>query len=132
MPTLREYRNRLGLTQKEVAARANTSTEYYAQIEIGRVTMPNIELRREISRALGIRHIDFLMAQGIIEDWEVPGFSADTPPPDPRLEQVETLLTQLDLGSDNRAATLSGILQLWVDQDRQRGTPPVSVRNGTR
>ena len=130
--TLRERRELLGLTQKEVADRAGTTKEYYSQIETGRVVLPNIELRREISRALGIRHIDFLMAQGIIEDWEVPGFSADTPPPDPRLEQVETLLTQLDLGSDNRAATLSGILQLWVDQDRQRGTPPVSVRNGTR
>ena len=130
--TLRERRELLGLTQKDVADRAGTTKEYYSQIETGRVVLPNIELRREISRALGIRHIDFLMAQGIIEDWEVPGFSADAPPPDPRLEQVETLLTQFDLGSDNRAATLSGILQLWVDQDRQRGTLPVSVRNGTR
>jgi transcriptional regulator with XRE-family HTH domain len=118
--TLKEYRERLGLTQKDVAQQAGIISEYYSQIERGRISLPNTELRRAISRVLGIRHVDFLVAAGILDDWEVPGFSATAPEPNPLREQLDLYLGQLDLGADNRAATLLGILQMWAQQDRQR------------
>jgi transcriptional regulator with XRE-family HTH domain len=118
--TLKEYRERLGLTQKDVAQQAGIISEYYSQIERGRISLPNTELRRAISRVLGIRHVDFLVAAGILDDWEVPGFSATAPASDPLQEEVALYLRQLDLDADNRAATLLGILRMWAQQDRQR------------
>jgi transcriptional regulator with XRE-family HTH domain len=121
---LKDYRERLGLTQKEAAERAGTSSEYYSQIERGRIAMPNPELRRNIARALGIRHVDYLIAVGELGDWELPGFSSTDPQPDPQREALDLLLSQVALDRDNRAATLFGILQMWMAQDRQREKPP--------
>jgi transcriptional regulator with XRE-family HTH domain len=118
--TLKDYRERLGLTQKDVAQQAGIISEYYSQIERGRLALPNAELRRAISRVLGIRHVDFLVAVGVLDDWEVPGFSATAPEPDPLHEEVDLYLRQLDFDADNRAATLLGILKMWSSQDRQR------------
>jgi transcriptional regulator with XRE-family HTH domain len=126
---LKAYRERLGLTQKEAAERAGTSSEYYSQIERGRIAMPNPELRRNIARALGIRHVDYLVAVGELGDWELPGFNAIETAPDPQREYLQLLIDEVDLDRDNRAATLSGILQMWMQQDRQqRNGPPTVVR----
>ena len=116
--SLRQRREVLGLTQQEVADRSGTSKEYYSQIETGRVKLPNPELRREVSRVLGLRHVDFLVEVGILDDWEIPGFSPNEP--DPLREDLVTQLGQLDLSVDNRASTLSGILLMRAAQDRQR------------
>ena len=125
MPSsLKERREGLRLTQSEVAQRAGTTAAYISQIESGKVNMPNAELRRAISKALGIRHVDFLVAVGELGDWEVPGFSP-TADPDPRLALLEALLAMIDLDSDSRAITLSGILQSWAEQDRARAAPPM-------
>jgi len=130
--TLRDRRESLGLTQEELAQRTETTRSYISQIESGKVQMPNAELRRAISKALGIRHVDFLVAVGELGDWEVPGFSP-TADPDPRLASLEALLAMIDLDSDSRAITLSGILQSWAEQDRARAAPPnAPARNGTR
>jgi transcriptional regulator with XRE-family HTH domain len=118
---LQRYRAALGLTQKEVADAIGITSEYYSQIERGRIALPNAELRRAISRVLGIRHIDFLVDVGVLDDWEVPGFDAMAPEPNPLREQLDRYLNQLDFDTDNRAATLLGILQMWASQDRQRG-----------
>jgi transcriptional regulator with XRE-family HTH domain len=118
---LQRYRAALGLTQKEVADAIGITSEYYSQIERGRIALPNAELRRAISRVLGIRHIDFLVDVGVLDDWEVPGFDAMAPEPNPLREQLDRYLNQLDFDTDNRAETLLGILQMWASQDRQRG-----------
>ena len=118
--SLRARREALGLTQQDVADRAGTTQPYYGQIESGRTRMPNAELRRSISNALGIRHVDFLVEVGELGDWELPGFSPTAPERDPQLESLEALLNQLDLGRDNRAGTLFGILRMWSEQDRGR------------
>jgi transcriptional regulator with XRE-family HTH domain len=129
---LQRYRAALGLTQKEVADAIGITSEYYSQIERGRIALPNAELRRAISRVLGIRHIDFLVDVGVLDDWEVPGFSANAPVPDPVREQIDRHLGQLDLESDNRAETLLGILKMWSAQDRQRGELLMfAARDGT-
>jgi transcriptional regulator with XRE-family HTH domain len=129
--SLRDKREALGLTQEDVAERIGTSQSVYAQIESGKTKLTNADRRRAISQALGIRHVDFLVEVGELEDWEVPGFSASAPPPDPRLEQMDALLRRIDLDTDSRATTLSGILHLWAAQDQERSRP-VPVRTGTR
>jgi transcriptional regulator with XRE-family HTH domain len=119
LTTLRQRREALGLTQQEVAAQAGTSQSYYGQIELGQ-RLPNAELRRAISAALGIRHVDFLVAVGELGDWEVPGFDATNGPPDPETAALVHLVESLDLSRSDRAATLASILQFWAQQDRAR------------
>jgi transcriptional regulator with XRE-family HTH domain len=127
--SLRARREALGLTQAEVAERAGTTQAYYGQIESGRTRMPNAELRRSISAALGLRHVDFLIEVGELGDWELPGFSASQPVPDQLREDLIALIGQIDLQVDNRAGTLSGILRLFAEQDRQRnGVRPTAVQ----
>jgi transcriptional regulator with XRE-family HTH domain len=131
--TLRDRREALGLTQAEVAQRIGASQPTYGAIESGRTAMPSPELRRAISRVLGIRHVDFLVETGQLADWELPGFNANAPEPDPRLLDLMALLGQLDLDADNRATTLSGILRMWAEQDRQRQHErPVAVHGVAR
>lgn len=120
--SLRVRREGLGLTQKEVAERAGTSSAYYNQIENGLRQLPNAELRRELSRVLGIRHVDFLVETGILDDWEVPGFTPDGPTIDSDQSVVLTLLQEIDLTRDQRGTLLAGILRQWAEQDRQRST----------
>lgn len=79
MLSLRERRELLGMTQAEMGQRLGVNANHISLIEQGKVKLPDIELRRELARALGIRHIDVLVAQGILDDWEMPGFSPDTP-----------------------------------------------------
>lgn len=131
MLTLRTRRESLGLTQADLAQKVETTPNYISMIESGKVKLPNAELRRAISAALGIRHVDFLVAVGELEDWEVPGFSAEQPERDPDLARRIAMLEQLDLDRDNRGSTLDVVLQGWAAQDRARSSHP-GQRNGTR
>jgi transcriptional regulator with XRE-family HTH domain len=122
--SLRQRRELLGLTQAEVAERTSTSKEYYSQIESGRTRLPSPELRREICRALGMRHVDFLVEQGIIEEWEIPGFSSTQPEPDPELGALMTLLERIELHRNNRGTTLGVVLRQWAEEDRRLSEEP--------
>jgi len=84
MMTPKGRREAMGFTQTELAERIGIAQSHYGQIELGK-TRAKPETRRAISQALGMRHIDLLVELGELEDWEVPGFSADTPEPDPDL-----------------------------------------------
>lgn len=57
-------RTALGLTQKDAAAVAETTPAYWAQIENGTVKLPGAALRRGIAKALGVNHLDLLVAAG--------------------------------------------------------------------
>lgn len=54
---IKAARNETGLTQKDVAERAGTSTNHYAQIEQGRAN-PSFLLLTKIAKVLGIKSSD--------------------------------------------------------------------------
>lgn len=56
---IRETRIRLGLTQLEVAEKADTSANYFAQIERGEVN-PSYSMLRAIARALKVKLHDLI------------------------------------------------------------------------
>ncbi len=121
--TLRARREALGLTQAEVADRAGTAQPEYGQVESGRTKMPNAELRRAISEALGLRHVDYLVEVGELEDWELPGFDAAAEPIDPAVDVLLHLVRTTNLLRNGRAETLASILQFWQSEDQQAATP---------
>lgn len=64
---VRKRREELGFTSQAAFARhAGISSAHLNQIEGGKITVPNADLRRRLSSALGLRHIDLLVAAGEI------------------------------------------------------------------
>jgi len=56
---LQSARTRKGLTQSEVAKRADTNTNYYAKLERGE-SVPSLKTLEKIIKALGIKSADVL------------------------------------------------------------------------
>jgi transcriptional regulator with XRE-family HTH domain len=80
---VRRLRNDRGWTQTRLAAEVETTPAYISQIESGKPAVPNAGLRRRLATALGVRHIDLLVAAGELTDDEVPSTSrpaSDEPP----------------------------------------------------
>jgi transcriptional regulator with XRE-family HTH domain len=61
---IREKRSDLGWTQATLADHAGVERARIAQIESGRVTLPGADHRRRIAKALGVSHLDLLIAAG--------------------------------------------------------------------
>lgn len=56
---LQNARKRAGLTQTEVAKKADTQVNHYAKIERGEVT-PSLKMLEKIVKALGVKSSDVL------------------------------------------------------------------------
>ncbi|MFB2622930.1 helix-turn-helix transcriptional regulator [Methanothermobacter sp. KEPCO-1] len=54
---IREYRNRLGLTQEELAEMVGVTRQTIIALERGRYN-PSLILAHRITRALGVEHIE--------------------------------------------------------------------------
>lgn len=63
---VRERRQALRLTQRELGERINLPAARIAQIEVGKVTLPGANVRRDLAAALGVSHLDLLIAAGEI------------------------------------------------------------------
>lgn len=60
-----------GWTQEELAARSGLKQPTVADIERGRSKLPGPEIRRGIADALGVRHLDLLIAAGQLTPNEI-------------------------------------------------------------
>jgi transcriptional regulator with XRE-family HTH domain len=118
---IRERREALNLTQGELAEEAGTSRAYMSQIESGKVGLPNAALRRGIAAALGVRHIDLLVASGEISPDEVPGPTQLAPNLNDPVERLCDLMRRVDLDVNQRQEALETTLQMFLSQDRRAG-----------
>lgn len=84
-------RSELGLTQEGLAERAGVSRDIVAGIESGKSKRPEPENRRRIAAALGLRHVDLLVATGDL----LPDEIADTAPRWPRDDPDRVRLWEL-------------------------------------
>ena len=66
-------REGLGITQADVAERMgpDVETNYVTKVETGRIKRPPAEMRRRLASALGVSHVDLLVAAGELADDEV-------------------------------------------------------------
>lgn len=100
MTTLGAYvtqmRERLGLSQVELAERAGMNKGEINAIERGRVALPGADKRRRLAQALGVRHLDIIVAASELTPDEIPQQDAapEPFPHDPmKREIVEWLAT---------------------------------------
>lgn len=62
---IRDRRHALGFsTQASFAEHAGINRAHLSQIEGGKIALPNPDLRRRIASALGVSHLDVLVAAG--------------------------------------------------------------------
>lgn len=113
---IRNVREQRMWTQDDLAAKVGTTRAYISQIESGRTKLPNADLRRRLAAALGLRHIDLLIAAGEINADEV---STTTPtvafPHDPRRQQV---VERLAVMSPSDAEKVWGFVDYTVAQTK--------------
>jgi transcriptional regulator with XRE-family HTH domain len=66
-----QRRRVLGLTQQALADRAGVTRDVVAQIESGKSKLPVPDNRRRLAEALGVRHVDLLVAAGELTPDEI-------------------------------------------------------------
>lgn len=66
-----EMRNRLGINQTELSRRSGVERTTVNRIEKGVTKLPSALVRRQIANALGVRHVDLLIAAGELAENEV-------------------------------------------------------------
>lgn len=69
--SIREWRLGLGLQQGELAAKAEIPQAALSDIERGKTKLPNADIRRRLAKALGVSHLDILIAAGEITTDEI-------------------------------------------------------------
>ncbi|HXH79563.1 helix-turn-helix transcriptional regulator [Nocardioides sp.] len=67
---VRTYREGKGLTLKAFGDRIGKSKEYVSQLEL-RTKLPDADIRRRIAEAMGVSHLDLLIAAGELLPEEV-------------------------------------------------------------
>jgi transcriptional regulator with XRE-family HTH domain len=97
MTTLGTYvtqmREQLGLAQVDLAKKAEMTKGEINAIEKGRVAFPDADKRRRLAKALGVTHVDIVVACGELAPDEVAqGSSADPFPGDSDKSAVFRLL----------------------------------------
>lgn len=98
-PFIRDKRSELGWTQAALADMTGISRARISQIEGGRVTLPGADHRRRLAKALGVSHLDLLIAAGEITQEELQSIGAAgvvEREPDPMTDQLVTLARLID------------------------------------
>lgn len=68
---VRQRRAELGLSQTALAGRSGISKGHLSTIEAGKIALPAADIRRRLSKALGVSHLDLLVASGEITPEEI-------------------------------------------------------------
>ena len=76
---LRARRDELGLSGLDVAGRADLPPAYINALESGRIGLPSVERRRQLAKALGVSHVDLLIAAQELNEDELPTPGARQP-----------------------------------------------------
>jgi transcriptional regulator with XRE-family HTH domain len=106
-------REQRGWNQTEFAARANIKRAHLAQIERGKIALPNGDLRRRLASALGVRHVDILVAAGELTADEIPR-EGTAPEPFPHDATKGQIVEQLATLNASEAANVSAYIEFTL------------------
>jgi transcriptional regulator with XRE-family HTH domain len=63
---IKQRRAELGMSQADLTVASGVSKSHLSQIELGKIALPNADLRRRLAAALKVSHLDLLIAAGEI------------------------------------------------------------------
>jgi transcriptional regulator with XRE-family HTH domain len=117
---IRRTRTDRGLSQKAVAESAGVSKGYLSTLEANKIGMPGADTRRRIAKALGVSHVDLLIAAGELRTDEVAtGGVVEVDPNDPRELLAERVRRMRPDESD--LALLNLMFDNWDARNKREG-----------
>lgn len=120
---IRSWRLSYGMTQSELARRAEMSGPHLTQIESGKIALPNADVRRRLAIAMGISHVTLLLAAGELSDAEiveagVTGVAIDLP----EINDLVDDLRAVHL-TPQRVQALKGVIATFRQKDELVSNP---------
>lgn len=131
---VRERREVLGLSQTELAERADVPRTTVNRVETGTTKLPSPDVRRRLARALSVPHLDLLIAAGeLVEDDIRSAGVVAVSVIEPERAELLAKLERIRLADETRVSTLRTVLDLWLRQDRDAANPVQEYvgRNGS-
>ena len=121
---VRERLTALGVSQTQLADRAGLSKSDINGIVQGRIKLPGPEKRRELAKALGVSHLDLLVAAGEITEQEIAATGAvgviERDPDDRRERLIQRIREMPDgFGVDEGLEVALGVLEAAVKRGRE-------------
>lgn len=95
---VREKRLELGLSQTALAEASGLSKGHLSTLEAGKIALPAPDIRRRLAAALGVSHLDLLVAAGEITEDEIKKAGAEgvvEEDPDPLRAQLVDVVRQV-------------------------------------
>jgi transcriptional regulator with XRE-family HTH domain len=128
---VRWLRGRAGFSLGELSRLTMISKSELSAIEIGKIKMPGADKRRRLAAALGVRHVDLLIAAGELRDDEIPTNHADVADDDPLRELRPT--TRRVEWTPERIAMLRALMAAFIawQQAGQRDPTPTELSDTT-
>ena len=118
---VREKREGLGLSQTELSARADVPRTTVNRIETGTTQLPSPDVRRRLAIALGVSHLDLLIASGEITEEEIAPLGVQgVIEPDPVRAELMDALSRLPLTGE-RPTTFRRLIDVFSENDRIAG-----------
>lgn len=106
---IKEERMKRGWTQVELAERAGVPKQTVNRLETGTTKLPGALIRRQLAEALGVRHVDMLIAAGEITADEVAGLPA---PDSPAIAALRPVLDTYEGDIKQLVRVIQGIIDL--------------------
>jgi len=123
MRTLKDFiisrREDLGWNQTELANHSGVPRTTVNRVEKGTTKLPEADVRRKLAAALGVRHVDILIAAGELAEDEVEF------PEDPRSDAVRKLQPAIDAITWNDGLLKTTEQYLDTLRKMQRGIFPI-------
>lgn len=119
---VRERLAELGMSQTQLAERASLSKSDINGVVQGRIKLPGAEKRRELAKALGVSHLDLLIAAGEIRPEEIRAAGAEgviDRPDDPLTEGLIERVRSIQW--ESRPDLAEGITRILADVQRDHG-----------
>ena len=120
---LREHREATGLSVRKAAEMLGLSIGYLSQLETGKITWPNADVRRRIASWLGVSHLEVILLTGELTPDEITTAGmqgvTEADPNDAR-PALYALIDQVNwYGRPDRVGYIRVILQEMINVDRQ-------------
>lgn len=119
---IRDYLERTGLSQTELSARSNVPRVTINRLVKEKTALPDADTRRKLAKAMGVSHLDILVASGEIEPEEVEAAGVQGVAEEAAIPQeVWAIIRNLDW--TNPTVVTRTLVMLQTVRDTQRSEP---------